>query len=362
MRKFAAATVFPRSTRYLKSALKQLISPETRKPDGEADEVLAITPPPDRMSAMLNLYTILAQWQVPDKYYLLKLEKLLQQNSGLSPQKLFANVSDDFWLWLNTEGYRRSSRLQHILPGLPEEQVQLNSNGISGDVALVDGYIIYRWVKEIYEAYNGALSSCNAVLDFGCGWGRVVRFFLKDLQLSQLWGVDHYDKVLEFCKQTNKWCNFERIDSFPPTSFADNTFDLIFSYSVFSHLSEDAHRKWLREFSRILRAGGILLATTWERDFILRCAQMRANPNLPFFQKHLPTLFVDTEQVLADYDNGQFCFDSSVESYGDISSFLGEACISKGYVLDHWTKYFTFLDFIEDRTMCSQNVIVMKKP
>jgi hypothetical protein len=69
----------------------------------------------------------------------------------------------------------------------------------------------------------------------------------------------------------------------------------------------------LREFSRILRAGGILLATTWERDFILRCAQMRANPNLPFFQKHLPTLFLDTEQVLADYDNGQFCFDSSVE-------------------------------------------------
>jgi SAM-dependent methyltransferase len=362
MRKLAAATAFPRSTRYLKSALKLLISPETRKPDGEADERLAITPPPDRMSTMLNLYKILAQWQVPDKYYLLKLEKLLQQNGGLSPQKLFANVSDDFWLWLNTEGYRRSSQLQQILPGLPEEQVQLNSNGISGDVALVDGYIIYRWVREIYEAYNGTLSSCNAVLDFGCGWGRVARFFLKDLELSQLWGVDHYDKVLEFCKQTNKWCNFERIDSFPPTSFADNTFDLIFSYSVFSHLSEDAHQKWLREFSRILRAGGILLATTWERDLILRCAQMRANPNLPFFQKHLPTLFVNTEQVLADYDNARFCFDSSVESYGDISSFLGEACIPKGYVLDHWTKYFTFLDFIEDRSMCSQNVIVMKKP
>jgi hypothetical protein len=71
---------------------------------------------------MLNLHKILAQWQVPDKYYLLKLENLLQQNGDLSPHKLFANVSDDFWLWLNTEGYRQSSQLQQILPGLPEEQ------------------------------------------------------------------------------------------------------------------------------------------------------------------------------------------------------------------------------------------------
>ena len=292
------------------------------------------------------------------------MEKLLgpAANGSASPKELFANVSDDFWLWLNTEGYRQSIRLQEILPGLPDQAVQLRSNGISGDVALVDGFVVYRWIKEIYESYNGDLSCCNAVLDFGCGWGRVIRFFLKDLEPSKICGIDHYAKVIEICKETNRWCNFQLVDSFPPTSFSDNTFDLIFCYSVFSHLSEDAHQKWLSEFRRILRPGGILMATTWERDFILRCAQSRENRKLPFFQEHLPTMFVNTEQALADYDGGRFCFDSSAESYGAISSFLGEACIPKGYVLDNWTKFLTFLDFIEDRTMCSQNVIVMRKP
>jgi len=312
---------------------------------------------------MLDQYKILAQWQVPNKYYLLKLKKVLRRAVGdVTPRMLFAYVSDDFWLWLNTEGYRQSSRLQEILPSLPEEKVQLQSNGISGDVALVDGFIIYRWVREIYETYNGALSNASGILDFGCGWGRVIRYFLKDLDPSKIWGIDHYNKVLEICKQTNRWCNFSLVNSFPPTTFADNTFDLIFCYSVFSHLSEEAHQKWLAELGRILRPDGMLLATTWERDFILRCDQTRQNRNLPFFQQHLPTMFVNTAQALTDYDNGKFCFDSSIESYGDNSAFLGEACIPKGYVLDYWTKYFTFLDFIEDRTVCSQNIIVVRKP
>jgi ubiquinone/menaquinone biosynthesis C-methylase UbiE len=313
---------------------------------------------------MLELHKILAQHEIPSKYYILKLEKLLGSTSGkaVSPNRLFADVGDDFWLWLNTEGYRQNAALQEILPGLPDEGVQLRSNGIAGDRALVDGFMIYQWIKEIFESYAGDLAACSNVLDFGCGWGRVIRFFLKDLEPSKLWGIDHYDKVIEICKRTNKWCNFNLINPFPPTSFSENTFDLVFCYSVFSHLSEDAHQKWLVEFSRIMKPGGILIATTWERDFIMRCNQLRGKKDLPFFQEYLPTMFQNTEQSLADYDSGRFCFDTSVESYGVVSSFLGEACIPKDYVLEHWTKCFTFLDFIEDRKMCSQNVIVMRKP
>ncbi len=188
---------------------------------------------------MLDLYRLLAQYQVPNKFYMLKLEKLLSGDSAktMSPQELFGNVSDDFWLWLNTEGFRQSLALQEILPGMPDEKVQLRSNGIAGDHALVDGFIIYRWVKEIFESYAGDLAACSNVLDFGCGWGRVIRFFLKDLEPSKLWGIDQYDKVIEICKRTNRWCKFNLIDPFPPTSFSENTFDLIFCYSVFSHLS-----------------------------------------------------------------------------------------------------------------------------
>src|SRR5438552_17082222 len=112
---------------------------------------------------MLELYKILAQYEVPNKYYLSKLRAILKNDSlkAISPNRLFSGVSDDFWLWLLTEGYRQSSALQEILPDMPDENVQLRSNGIAGDTALVDGFIIYRWIREIFESYSGRdLATC----------------------------------------------------------------------------------------------------------------------------------------------------------------------------------------------------------
>ncbi len=312
---------------------------------------------------MLEQYKQLAQYQVPDKFYRMKLDRLLQRAAGgkFTPKQLFGTASDDFWLWLHTDGHQQCPELLNILGGIPEEKVQLNTTGGAGNANLTDGFIIYKWIKEIYEASKGGLSACSNVLDFGCGWGRVIRFFLRDLEPSQIWGIDHYDKILEICKQLNKWGNFQWVKSFPPTSLPDETFDLIFCFSVFSHLSEDAHRQWLAEFKRILKPGGMVLATTWDRDLIVRCGESKKSSNLPFFQQHLPTMFADTKKWLANYDSGKFCFDSSKESYGEISYFLGEACIPQQYVLNEWTKYFEFLDFINDRTVCAQNIIVVRK-
>lgn len=312
--------------------------------------------------SVLDLYKITAQWQVPSDIYLQQLERMCAgYSSGASPEVVFGGASDDFWLWANTEGYRQSPMLRTILPSTPEEEVQLRSNGIAGDLALVDGFIVQRWIKAIYEAHVGPMANTVGVLDFGCGWGRVLRFFMKDVQAAKLHGIDHYRAVVDIARQTNHWCDFAVSEPFGPTQFEPDSLDLVFAYSVFSHLSEDAHLKWLDEFHRILRPGGLVIATTWERDLIVRCAQLRANPGLPFYQQHLPTMFRDTKQWLAAYDSGQFCFDSSEESYGAISWYLGEACIPKGYVLNRWSQHFDLVDFIEDRRMCSQNVIVVRK-
>ena len=187
----------------------------------------------------------------------------------------------------------------------------------------------------------------------------MIRFFLRDIEPGKVWGVDHYDKAIESCKQTNHWHNFLHIKPFPPTDFASSTFDFIFAYSVFSHLSEPAQLAWVEEFARLLRPGGVLIATTWDRELIARCGTLRTDaPALPSFQNHLPTMFTDTDHWLAAYDNGEYCFDTSVESYGNVSSYLGETCIPKQYVLNYWTKHLQVVDFIDDRTVCPQNVIV----
>src|SRR5262249_4106197 len=138
----------------------------------------------------------------------------------------------------------------------------------------------YRLFKELYQIHVGALARCDDILDFGCGWGRILRFFLKDLEPTRLWGADPVEEMIDFCRTSNPWCAFYCIDRTPPTPFRSDTFDCIYSFSVFSHLSEPMHRSWLGELHRILKPGGILIATTRDREFIRWCADLRTRVNL----------------------------------------------------------------------------------
>jgi SAM-dependent methyltransferase len=281
---------------------------------------------------------------------------------GVPPTRLFATIDDDFWLWLHTEGYRRSDAVRRILPGFPPEETQYQYVGTVGDAAMKMGLAASRVFKKIYEQTRGrALTPETSVLDFGCGWGRIFRFFLKDIDPARLHGTDVSEEMVTFCRQEFRWGTFHRNDPFPPTKFGDGTFDLIYALSVFSHLSEDAHRKWLAEFKRILVPGGVLIATTWGREFITRCRDSRGRTDLTSTTRHLPGLFVDTNESLSRYDNGLFCFDSSREGYGEFSEWLGETCISKRYVMSQWPAFFEHLDYVDegaDRHVFRQNIIV----
>ena len=294
--------------------------------------------------------------------YMFKLDKILQQaHTTTSPKELFECVNDDFWLWINKEGYRKSSRLRKILPTMPEESIQLRFAGSTGDATLDAAFSAYTLFNQIAQKNLDNSAKLNKVLDFGCGWGRIIRFFLKNVEPSGLWGIDCFPDVIEICNQTNKWCNFELIDPMPPTSFSDDTFDLIYCYSVFSHLSEEAQLNWLEEFSCKLRPGGLLIATTWPREFIMMCAELRKEKNEDSWKRGPAHSFLDTTKALSDYDSGSYLHEP-IGGGGILDmSFFGESCIPKGYVLTHWTKHFSFIDFIDDRNVCPQNVIVVKK-
>lgn len=294
---------------------------------------------------------------------LFRLSSLLDSApDGAPPARLFATIDDDFWLWLHTEGYRRSDAVRRILPGFPAEDTQYQYVGTVGDAAMKVGLAASRVFKKIYEQTRGrALTPETSVLDFGSGWGRITRFFLKDIDPGRLHGTDVSEEMVAFCRQAFRWGTFSRNDPFPPTKFGAGTFDLIYALSVFSHLSEDAHRKWLAELKRILVPGGVFIATTRGREFIIRCRDLRGRTDLTSITRHLPGLFVDTDASLSSYDNGGFCFDSSQEGYGELSDWLGETCISKGYVMRHWPEYFERLNFVDegaDRDVFEQNIIV----
>lgn len=287
---------------------------------------------------------------------------IARSKTTTSPTHWFYGLSDETWFWLNTTGRRRSKAIADLLPEMPEVAIQEQFTGSSGDATLREGFNAYRIFKSCYEKHVGPLSSCRAVLDFGCGWGRIIRFFLKDVQAKKLLGIDHSEEIIRACMDTNKWCRFMLIEPYTPTTLPEASFDLIYLYSVFSHLPEDMHWAWLKEFHRLLAPGGMLIATTRARSFIEFCQSLRADPLLeskPEWLKVSARTFMDGNATLSVYDNGQFCY----ESHGLEGrwSYWGEACIPREYVEKRWNELFEVCEYIDDPKLCPQNVIVVRK-
>jgi SAM-dependent methyltransferase len=287
------------------------------------------------------------------------LDRLLAGGSSQSLKQIFQDVSDEFWLWAFTEGYRTDARLRALLPEFPPEDVQYRFTGAAGDQTLREAFDFYCLVRRLVHDHRR--EPLTTALEFGCGWGRIIRLFLRDVDGENLWGVDCMPQAIDICQDTNRSARFQRIEPFPPSGLPANTFDLVYAYSVFSHLSEEAHDRWLQEFREILRPGGLLVLTTRPREFILMCAELRSRQEARDWAQGAVLAFRDTESALQRFDRGEFMFEPL--GGGDVldKSFYGETCIPRSYVERHWTRYFEFVDFIDDRSRFLQNVAVVRR-
>jgi SAM-dependent methyltransferase len=99
------------------------------------------------------------------------------------------------------------------------------------------------------------------VLDFGCGGGRLLRYFVPV--------TDHWDAVgVEVNRAMATWCDSAlagtrtlHISTEPPIPLPDRSFDFIYSFSVFSHLDDASATAWRHELTRLLEPGGLLVVT-----------------------------------------------------------------------------------------------------
>jgi SAM-dependent methyltransferase len=186
----------------------------------------------------------------------------------------------------------------------------------------------------------------------------MLRFFVKDVPIGRLSGCDVGPEMVNLASSLNPWIAATKNDPLPPLDFPDNCFNLIYLYSVFSHLSEDAHEAWVAEFGRLVRPGGLLIATTWPREFIEWCEAARKGLPSPVHHPGGLRAFDDPERWLAVYDQGSFCYSATGAGANLTSDFYGESCIPLSFVERWWSKWFKIVDFIDDRQRFAQNVIV----
>jgi SAM-dependent methyltransferase len=112
------------------------------------------------------------------------------------------------------------------------------------------------------------LAELESVLDFGCGCGRVTRYW-RDFG-GRVTGTDLSRGAVEWCRSNLPFASFEPNGLAPPLAFPDDSFDLVYALSVFTHLTGDLQLAWRDELRRVLRPGGFLLLTTHGNSYMPR--------------------------------------------------------------------------------------------
>ena len=181
---------------------------------------------------------------------------------------------------------------------------------------------------------------------------------MRDVPRAQLHGVDVMPQAVDLSRETNPWGTFTLIPALPPSGLPAGQFDLIYLYSVFSHLSEDAQDSWLTELQRLLSPRGLLFATTRDRHFIEHCERARHGDDI--YDNCELTAFEGTAAWLERYDRGEYCH--TPLELGDILPNYGETCIPEKYVRRHWSDRFDIRAYLEaDRSHLWQTWIVAQR-
>ena len=226
--------------------------------------------------------------------------------------------------------------IKDIMGSVPPEHLRKRTHG---DECLSSFENIGRVISsDIHSSINSIIElgeHCR-ILDFGCGCGRVIKYFHESSANSRLYGTDIDEDVISWCQHhLSHIGEFITNEESPPLPFGDDFFDFVYSISVFTHLPEDMQFAWLEELRRVTKRGGYLLLTT-----------------------HGEELF----QTTSEEDKRQFREKGFYYSVGSgtegLPDFYQTSFHTKDYIYSHWSKFFEIKKIIKKGIANHQDLIL----
>jgi SAM-dependent methyltransferase len=166
--------------------------------------------------------------------------------------------------------FRREPKAADGLP-LPPARLRAQVGPLHADAGffLRSGKHNADLIREVLLEAGSPIEEIDALLDWGCGCGRVLRHW-SDLPYTGVLGCDINPKMVEWCNENLPFAEAAVNELSPPLPYGDSTFDLVYAFSVMTHLSEDLQRAWMRECRRVLKPCGYLLFSTLGEYFVAR--------------------------------------------------------------------------------------------
>lgn len=209
--------------------------------------------------------------------------------------------------------------------------------------------------------------SAQTAFDFGSGWGRISRMLLRRLRPDQVWASDVDSEMTTLLHTTLPGLNAVTNAPWPPTVFRPAGFDVVTAFSVFSHLSEEAHREWAHEFGRLVRPGGRVFITVLEDDFLAMVAGAQAAVaagEADLFAERLSVVVTDALSAHAAARRGEFVYaGEGADDDGPRSrSFYSWAVAPRSWVEKTWGEAgFDLVDFVPTGVLFDQAMAILQR-
>lgn len=129
------------------------------------------------------------------------------------------------------------------------------------ELYFIDGQIAAKEIIDYYHLYSTNKTNITYVLDWGCGVGRVIQHIPIILPNAICYGADINKKRIEWNRLHISNVLFDLIE-YKQLPYPSSFFNLVFGFSVLTHIHNSEQQFWLRELKRIMQSGAVAIIST----------------------------------------------------------------------------------------------------
>ncbi|GEM_PF-3099543 len=253
---------------------------------------------------------------------------------------------DLVWEWSNAYQHQ-SNHWRGLGRGIIPDIANITrvAGAISPNTFAFTGATWFVKLERLYRRLAGRPLGSGPILDWGCGCGRILRFFPEEVA-QKVHGADIDAVNIEWCKSHYQTGTFSLVNIKPPMPYADGFFQVIYAHSVLTHLGEEDQFTWLSELARVLAPGGLAFVT--------------ALAELSWFVRFYPGR--RTPEAVASYVHRGFMDDGWLDVGVDAASAGSYRTVAhtSDYIAKEWSRFFEVVEILPGFADL-QTLVVLRK-
>jgi hypothetical protein len=208
---------------------------------------------------------------------------------------------------------RQFASLEAFLPIMPTDTQQKQWVGDSGTTLMKRTASLARLYELLSWKHTGKGLQNHRLLDYGCGWGRILSVMPYFASYDAIVGVDPLEESVQLCQDSGIHSDVCLITALPSefSSRHFGNFDVVTIFSVFTHTPDWLTRDILKLCAFATNDTGVIFCTIRFADWLL----VRKNvwPQSVIDRMHLE--FLETGYSFVDFGGTGIGLDHSL--YGD---------------------------------------------